>query len=458
MLTAPPSLWTSTLTQEERFEIFPPATNPDVDVAVVGGGFSGLWTAWALQQSDPTLRIAVIERNGVGFGASGRNGGWASALSAVSLSELSRLHGPDNARRLQRTLIEMVADLHQVILDHDLEPGAAFGGTVELIRSPRQAERARHHLGEWRSFGFGDEDYRWMSSAETAELVRATRVQGSLFTPHCLAIQPARLAHRLAALLESRGVSIVQGSVERITPGRVECSGWHAKATTIVNATEAYLVQQPHHRRDVIPIYSMMVATEPLDDHLWSEIGLDHRPTFADFRQNIIYGQRTSDGRFAFGGRGAPYHFASRISSEFDTDQRIRDRLVTTLHQLFPLLESSTIDFHWGGPLALPRDLHAYVNLDRSTGIGRLGGYVGDGVTSTFLAGRTMADLILGRATELIDLPWVNHRSRRWEFEPLRWLGVNSGRSLARFSDQLDERRLPGVSVADRAMSILLRR
>jgi glycine/D-amino acid oxidase-like deaminating enzyme len=187
---------------------------------------------------------------------------------------------------------------------------------------------------------------------------------------------------------------------------------------------------------------------------VWSEIGLDQRATFADFRQNIIYGQRTADGRFAFGGRGARYHFGSKIASEFDTDQQICGHLTDSLTALFPVLGDLRVAYHWGGPLAIPRDLHAHVLWDCTTGIGRLGGYVGDGVTSTFLAGRTMADLILERDTELVNLPWVGHRSQRWEPEPLRWLGVNATRSMAKVSDRLDERRLPGVGVADRLLGL----
>jgi glycine/D-amino acid oxidase-like deaminating enzyme len=452
-LVAPRSLWNADLSASERVDLDPLPRDLDADVAVIGAGYSGMWTAWALHTHDPSLRIAILERDGIGFGASGRNGGWASAISALSLTGLAQRHGREQAQRLQHTMIDMVSDLQQVIIDQDLEPAAVRGGTVDLIRSPVQARRAEAHLEEWRSFGFGEEHLRRLDLSETAEILRTSATTGALFTPHCLSIQPARLAHRLARWLINSGVMIYRGDVREVTSGQVVCVEGTVRAAKVVMATEAYTAQVPGHRRDVIPIYSLMVATESLSDQVWSEIGLEGRATFADFRQNIIYGQRTADGRFAFGGRGARYHFGSQISDAFDTDEQIRRWLAVTLRELFPMIGDVAIEYHWGGPLAIPRDLHAHVLWDRASGRGRLGGYVGDGVTSTFLAGRTMADLILERDSALTSLPWVGHRSRRWEPEPLRWLGVNTTRSLAKVSDRLDEKRWPGVGVTDRIMS-----
>jgi glycine/D-amino acid oxidase-like deaminating enzyme len=452
-LGAPRSLWNADLSEAERVDLEPLPRDLDVDVAVIGAGFSGMWTAWALHTQDPSLRIAILERNGIGFGASGRNGGWASAISALSLSGLAKRHGREQAQRLQHKMIDMVSDLHQVIIDHDLEPAAVKGGTVDLIRSPTQSQRAAAHLNEWRSFGFGAEHLRQLDASETASIVRTSATTGSLFTPHCLTIQPARLAHRLARWLINAGVMIYRGDVREVTSDQVICVEGTVRAAKVVMATEAYTAQVPGHRRDVIPIYSLMIATEPLSDEVWSQIGLDGRATFADFRQNIIYGQRTADGRFAFGGRGARYHFGSKISDAFDTDDQIQKWLGVTLTELFPMIGDVIIDYHWGGPLAIPRDLHPHVLWDETSGRGRLGGYVGDGVTSTFLAGRTMADLILHRQSDLVDLPWVGHRSRGWEPEPLRWLGVNTTRSMAKVSDRLDEKRWPGVGIADWVLS-----
>ena len=181
-----------------------------------------------------------------------------------------------------------------------------------------------------------------------------------------------------------------------------------------------------------------MIATQPLLDDVWTEIRLNDRPTFSDFRHMIIYGQRTADDRLAFGGRGTPYHFGSRIRSSFDVDRIVQDHLRDTLRSLFPAIGDAAITHRWGGAVAVPRDWYPSVGYDRASGVAWAGGYVGDGVGTSNIAGRTIADLITGRDTDLVRLPWVGHRSPRWEPEPLRWLGVNAGRRLVESIDRAE--------------------
>jgi glycine/D-amino acid oxidase-like deaminating enzyme len=227
------------------------------------------------------------------------------------------------------------------------------------------------------------------------------------------------------------------------------------RARNVVVATEAWTTALPGRRRAVAPVYSLMVATEPLPARFWARAGLAAGETFSDHRHLVIYGQRTADDRLAFGGRGAPYHFGSRIEQRFDRDDRVFGGLRATLTGLFPALRGAAFTHAWGGPLGIPRDWHASVGLDASTGIGWAGGYVGDGVGTSNLAGRTLADLILQRDTDLTRLPWVGHRSRRWEPEPLRWLGVNAGLRAMTAAD--GEERLTGrPSVAARVLAPLL--
>jgi glycine/D-amino acid oxidase-like deaminating enzyme len=213
------------------------------------------------------------------------------------------------------------------------------------------------------------------------------------------------------------------------------------QAPTVVRATEGYTAQLPGSRRALAPVYSLMIATEPLPDEVWDRIGLRNRETFSDHRHLIIYGQRTADGRLAFGGRGAPYHYASRIRPEFDRAPGVFVALEHTLRELFPVLDGYAVTHRWGGALGIARDWHASVGLDRATGLGWAGGYVGDGVSTANLAGRTLADLITGQDTELTRLPWVGHHSRRWEPEPLRWLGANAGLHAMTWADHAENRR-----------------
>ncbi|MGZ4769080.1 MAG: NAD(P)/FAD-dependent oxidoreductase, partial [Ilumatobacteraceae bacterium] len=170
------------------------------------------------------------------------------------------------------------------------------------------------------------------------------------------------------------------------------------------------------------------------------EVGWAERETFNDDRRLIIYGQRTADNRIAFGGRGAPYHFASTIKPEFDRHAAVQDSLRTLLGEMFPALGDAKVTHRWGGPIGAPRDWFCSVGFDQATGHAWAGGYVGDGVTTTNLAGRTLADLILRRDTDLVSLPWVNHHSRKWEPEPLRWLGINAMLRLPVGADRYEER------------------
>ncbi|MBA3289365.1 MAG: FAD-dependent oxidoreductase, partial [Acidimicrobiia bacterium] len=425
----PVPLWETTLPAELRTVTTPLGGDAQVDVAIVGAGFTGLWTAYYLAGADPTLRIIVLEREHVGFGASGRNGGWCSALLPTSLTTLASTHGRDRAIDLLRAMHATVEEVARVADEEGIDAQLARGGTLTFARSEVQDGRLLDEVREARSFGFGPQDVRMLTAGELTDRCRVTRARSAMFTPHCAAVHPARLVHGLAGAAQRRGVVIHEQTAVVAADGRrVTTERGTVTADAVITATEAYTAALPGRRRDLVPLYSLMVGTEPLPPAVWDEIGLDDRPTFNDGRHMIIYGQRTADGRLAFGGRGAPYHFGSRIEPSFDTDDRVRRLLIGTARDLFPVLTDVEFPYHWGGPLGVPRDWHAGVRFDRDTGAGAAGGYVGDGVAATNLAGRLMADLVTGRTSELTALPWAGHRSRRWEPEPLRWLGINLGR------------------------------
>jgi glycine/D-amino acid oxidase-like deaminating enzyme len=296
-------------------------------------------------------------------------------------------------------------------------------------------------VAEAREFGFGEDDLRLLSAAEASAMVGASAVMGGTYTPHCAAIHPARLARGLADVLRRRGISLYERSpVRQISPGQLVTASGTVRARYVIRATEGYTALLPGLRRSVAPVYSLMIATAPLPESVWAEIGLAGRPTFNDLRHLIIYGQRTADGRFAFGGRGAPYHLGSAVRPSFDQVPAVFAALRRTLAELFPVLGDVEVTHGWGGPIGVPRDWCASVGLDPATGLGWAGGYVGDGVSTTNLAGRTLADLITGTDSEITRLPWVDHRSPRWEPEPLRWLGVNAGLQTMSWADREEAR------------------
>jgi glycine/D-amino acid oxidase-like deaminating enzyme len=418
----------------------PLAGDADVDIAIVGAGYTGLWTAYYLAAAEPSLRIAVLERDIAGFGASGRNGGWCSALFAAPLARLAATGGRYGAVALQKAMHSTVDEVGRVAAAEGIDCHFRKGGTVSLARTPPQLARAEEEIAAYHEYGFGADDYALLGPDEARRRCHvAGPLLGATYTPHCAAIQPGRLVRGLARAVERRGVTIhEQTPVTALAPGGVTTPYGRVGAEVVVRATEAYTALLPGHRRAVAPVYSLMLATEPLPASFWDSAGLSERETFTDFRHLIIYGQRTADDRLAFGGRGAPYHFGSRIEPGHDREPRVFADLHQVLRGMFPALPDRPPAYTWGGPLAIPRDW--YPSVGCHDGIARAGGYVGDGVATTNLAGRTLTDLILGRDTDLTRLPWVGHHSRRWEPEPLRWLGINTAHHLMSSADTAEYR------------------
>ncbi|HEY3531075.1 MAG TPA: FAD-binding oxidoreductase [Nocardioides sp.] len=413
----------------------------DADVAIVGAGFTGLWTALYLARADPTLRIAVVEAESAGFGASGRNGGWASALFPASHASVAKRSSRQKALALHGAMRASVDEVLRAAEEEGIDARAAKGGTVVLARSRAQWTRARAEVAEARAWGLGEDDVRLLDAAEATGVLAGTRVRGATYTPDCAAIHPARLVRGLADAVVRRGVALYeQTPATRISAGTVVTRHGNLRAERVIRATEGYTPTLDGERRRLIPVYSLIIATEPLPADVWEQIGLRRRETFSDHRHLVIYGQRTADDRLVFGGRGAPYHFGSRIRPAYDRVPAVFDALHATLVDLFPVVRGAAITHRWGGALGIARDWTASVGLDPTSGLGWAGGYVGDGVTTTNLAGRTLADLVLGRDTELTRLPWVGHRSRSWEPEPLRWLGINAGLRGMTWADREEER------------------
>lgn len=412
-----------------------------VDVAIVGGGYTGLWTAYYLAKTDPSLRIAVLESHFVGFGASGRNGGWCSAIFPASLRKVAGVSSRDAAVRMQRTMNDTVREIQDVVVAEGIDCDFQSGGYLAVARNPAQWVRAQREVAGWRDWGFGSDHMRLLETEELTDRVRMSDALGATFTPHCAALQPAKLARGLGDIVRAAGVRIYEDThVLRIAPRRLDTNRGRITADVVVRATEGYTAQLPGARRDVVPMYSLMVATEPLPDAVWEEIGLHDRATFSDKRHLRIYGQRTADGRLAFGGRGAPYHFASRVESTFDNDPAVHAMLRHILVELFPAVRGVRFTHAWGGNLGIPRDWLPSVTYDRSTGLAQASGYVGDGVATANLAGRTLAAEILDLDSDIRSLPWVGHRSPKWEPEPLRWLGVNAGTLAFTVADRTEQR------------------
>ncbi len=413
----------------------------EVDVAIVGGGFSGLWTAYYLSRIAPGLRVLVIEAAWCGFGASGRNGGWCVGELAGSLETYAARSTLSEARRQLRAVFDAVDEVGRVTAAEGIECGYARGGAVRVARNRPQSHRQREEVAHHRALGFTADEVRLLDASEAAQLVNATGVLGGIHLLPGAAVDPGRLVRGLADAAERGGVRIAEQTRARSIGGReVVTDRGTVQAGSVVRATEAYTRDLPGARRHLLPVYSLMVATEPLAPEALAEIGLATRPTFSDDRYSIIYGQRTDDGRIAFGGRGVPYLFGSRLDTGAEIHDGVHQLLADTLTELFPVLAGVRYTHRWGGPLGIPRNWTPGVAYDPGAGRGVLGGYVGEGVAASNLAGRTMAELVAGHDTERTSLPWVGAVSRPWEPEPLRWIGFRASRRLITGADQRENR------------------
>ncbi|WP_082096699.1 NAD(P)/FAD-dependent oxidoreductase [Demequina gelatinilytica] len=446
------SLWLDTA-DDSLVAQDPLAGDRDVDVAIVGAGFTGLWTAYYLAEARPDLRIAIVEQEIAGFGASGRNGGWASALFPSSLATLARDAGRDAALRQHAAMRASVDEVIRASSAAGIDARLAKGGTVVLARTGTQLERARAEVDDARGWGRDEHELTLLDAEGARAHLDATRVLGGTYTPDCAAIHPGRLARGLVRAVRDQGVRVHERTAAtRIAAHRVETDRGTLTAAHVIRATEGYTPALPGHGRDVVPVHSLIIATAPLPAAMWEQIGLRRRETFSDGRHLVIYGQRTADDRIVFGGRGAPYRLGSSVALHRGRARDVHRKLHATLVDLLPVLRDVEITHAWGGALGIARDWHASVGLDRETGLGWAGGYVGDGVTTTNLAGRTLRDLVLGIDSDLTRLPWVGHRSPRWEPEPLRWMGVNAGLRAMTAADA-EERVTRRESLAARVMA-----
>ncbi|WP_448072704.1 NAD(P)/FAD-dependent oxidoreductase [Georgenia yuyongxinii] len=419
-----------------------PALDGDaaVDVAIVGAGFTGLWTAYYLKRAEPALDVAVIERRFAGYGASGRNGGWLTNTLTGGRDGYVRTHGRDVVGRFQTLLNETVDEVIAVCAAEGIDADIVKGGELNVARTPAQLQRLR---------AWAADEARWpeagtalLDADECAARVHVAGARGGLFHPHCARIQPAALVRGLAEAVERLGVRIYEGTaVTDITANRAVTDRGTVTARWVLRATEGFTADLRRRHRDWLPMNSSMIVTEPLPAAVWEQIGWEGRETLADMAHAYVYAQRTADDRIALGGRGVPYRYGSRIDVDGVTAPVTIDALTGMLHEMFPTTRGAAVAHAWSGVLAVPRDWKAAVTLDPRTGLGFAGGYVGTGVAATNLAGRTLRDLVLERGTELTTMPWVNRAVRRWEPEPLRWLGVQGMYAAYRFADRHEARR-----------------
>jgi glycine/D-amino acid oxidase-like deaminating enzyme len=418
--------------------------NSSYDVAIIGGGFSGLWSAYHLLELNPELSIAIFEAKRCGFGASGRNGGWASSDYPVYRKTLEKRHGKAKTDELFKALTNSIDEIG--IIAKKLAPGANFVKSGTLMFARNSAQESRLKDGQ-------DELHIWKDKKELEELIQVSNARGGLFNSECATINPIGLVDGLKKYLLSQGVTISEGVFATPSESGVFANSSFVRASVVIQATEVF----GYPEREFIPLYSQMVATDPLTDSQWQEIGVVSRFTFAEASHLINYAQRTADNRLAIGGRGATYPFKSTLLVQKEMTSSVHENLRNLARSWFPNLKETKFTHAWGGAVAITRNWEPYVQFDNARGFGRLGGYAGDGVTMSFLASKILAQLVTGRESELTHLHFVNKKIRKWEPEPLRYLAVNSMVKLSGIADK-EEARTGRPSLVSRIIAPLILR
>ena len=400
----------------------------DADVVVLGAGYTGLWTAYYLLKANPELKVAVVEKEIVGFGASGRNGGWCSSKFPVTPGMLERRYGQAAARDLMLAMNDSVDEVARVCAEENIDAQFHKGGILTLARGEHHLPMLQSAFDAYSRLGLGQQ-YRLCSASEAQERVWVTNICGALYASENASIHPGRLVRGLARAFEKRGGVIYErtevtnfegGSSPRLLTPAGEIRARHA----IVLAGESYLTRLPKLHRAVLPVYSLITLTEPLTPAQWAQIGWQNRESLASCNYTVDYLTRTADGRILFGSRGAPYRLGSKISDEQDRHSETHARIQQLVLEWFPMLKGVKFTHAWGGPVGMPRDWMPMTEFNPATKVATARGYTGQGVSTTNLTGRVLAELISGQRTALSQLPIAQRHSPAWEREPLRWLAV----------------------------------
>jgi glycine/D-amino acid oxidase-like deaminating enzyme len=313
----------------------------EFDVAIVGAGFTGLWTAHSLLRLDPSLRVVVLEAETAGFGASGRNGGWCVGDYGGPAGAVEKAHGKGSVEAMAREMHRSVDEVGAVVAEAGIDCGWHKGCAIYFATNDGQLARVRQHHEHHLRYGLGDA-WELLDAEASAAIVHVPGVRGATTTPHAAAVHPARLARGLAVEVERLGGVIHERTpVRSIGDSAVRTEHGTVRAEVVVRGTEGYTSSIEGHEREVVALGNCVIATEPIDEATWATIGLADRQLFEESAVLLGYGQRTADGRIVWGGFGAPYWRGNRFPASPFHLEKLKVRLRASLERLFPRCAAS---------------------------------------------------------------------------------------------------------------------
>jgi len=419
------------------------------DVAIVGGGYTGMWTAYDLTERAPGIRIVLLEQDICGGGPSGRNGGFVHAWWD-QLPLLVELHGPEQALAMARASEAAVHQIGAFCERHGVDAWFVPSGYLQASASPAQDGDWDRAVAACRELGVADA-YVPLTEAEVQARCASPRFRSGVLMPSGATVQPALLARGLRRVLLERGVVIHEGTrVCQLVPGdpvELATDGGQVRAPQVVLGINAWAAGWAGFRTRLMTWGSYLVLTEPIPDRL-EEIRWTGGEAVTDSRFTIHYFRTTRDGRIAFGAGVGAAGYGGSINGRFTDDRGAVSRAAAGFRHLFPMLADVRIDDAWGGPIDISSDRLPAIGSRHGGRVHFAHGYSGNGVGPSRLAGRILAAIVDGGTDPIARLPIIGARARRFPPEPFRYIGARMIReALVRKDEAEDQGRRPSLVV-----------
>jgi glycine/D-amino acid oxidase-like deaminating enzyme len=415
-----------------------------VDIAIIGGGYTGLTTAYELKRAAPSLSIAVLEAKQIGYGSSGRNGSFAMTVVGLGFGSTALLKGRDYLRRAHSYMMNAVDALDDLIRRERLDCDRLRPGFLRVATTHRYIDRLKRDVELMNGLGF--DDIHWLDEAAVRERVDSPRHLGALWEPRLVLVHPLKLVRAERDLALRNGVKVLESSpVDRIDRGGtfvLHTPHGSVTADRIAFATNAYSHLFPELRRKQVPAFTHMLATEPLTAEQLARVGWNGREGLEDARNLIHHYRLTPDNRITMG--GGPVGFTWGNSLHGDESPAAWDEVIGHFRATFPMLDDVRFSHRWGGPFSVTLDLTPSIGwlADRRAVFSL--GCIGHGVSMSHLNAQTLRDMLLDRETHLTHGPFVDRRLVPWPAEPLRsvlGLGMRTYLRLEDWSRESELRR-----------------
>lgn len=419
----------------------------NADIVIVGGGFTGLSTAAHLKKINPSIDVVVIEGSVIGYGASGRNGGFSMTLFGFEPEVTSLMHGNEKAAAAHQYMEDAVDYVKELVELSGFNSNYEHNGFARVSLTKKHSERLKKQYELYCKLGF-EKSFEWWDSGKLQEELKSPVFKVGFYEKRCGILNPAKQVREWKKLCENLGVKIYENtiinSVEYPNTGVVvKTSQGSVKAEKVVLATNAYghlIPEMGAFNRNQTPIWTYQIVTEPLSQSMWDSIGWQGRYGIETNRHMVHYFRPTADGRITFGGANVETSIGNNMN--YDSNDSYWRTLEYHLKTMFPQLKNTRIDYRWGGPVSVTLDMTPNLGFYKDERTLYLCGCTGHGVSFTQYSGKTLAELALGIESKRTNAWFVNRKPFRWPVQPLKQIGIATVKNVLKAEDAWQERSL----------------